>query len=222
MARGILAVAFNCANAHEDEFHDWYDLEHIPERERVPGFGLCERYIDLANPKQAVAIYDLDSIDVLNTPAYAAIGGDNLSVWSKRVTAMCDRMLRFEGTQISPGDAKAPAGAGDAKSPAGAGGLVLVSMVIAPDVAQDFNAWYDTEHIPALTAVPGVMASRRYKAPAAEAKGTRYTAIYHLTGTDVLETEAWQTAATSPWTERMFPHFQDFVWIRARRYVRGA
>jgi len=212
MARGILAVAFNFTNAHEDEFHDWYDLEHIPERERVPGFGLCERYIDLANPKQAVAIYDLDNVDVLKTPAYEAIGGKNLTVWSKRVTAMCDRLLRFEGTQVNPGTAK---------SPPGAGGLVLVSMVIAPAVEQDFNAWYDTEHIPALTAVPGVMAGRRYKAPAAGAKGTRYTAIYHLTGTDVLEGNAWKTAAASPWTERMFPHFQDMVWIRARRYVRG-
>ncbi len=212
MARGILAVAFNFANAHEDEFHDWYDLEHIPERERVPGFGLCERYIDLANPKQAVAIYDLDNVGVLKTPAYEAIGGANLSVWSKRVTAMCDRLLRFEGVQISPGELK---------SPHGAGGLVLVSMVIAPAVEQDFNAWYDTEHIPALTAVPGVMAGRRYKAPEAEAKGTRYTAIYHLASTDVLNGEAWKTAATSAWTERMFPHFQDMVWIRARRYVRG-
>jgi len=213
MARGILAVAFDFTNAHADEFHDWYDREHIPERERVPGFGLCERYIDLANPKQAVAIYDLDALDVLDTPAYKAIGGQNLSVWSKRVTAMCDRLLRFEGTQISPGEQK---------SPPGAGGLGLVSMVLAPDVEADFNAWYDTEHIPALTAVPGVMAGRRYRAAQAEAKGRRYTAIYHLTGPDVLESNAWKTAATSPWTERMFPHFQDMVWIRARRYTRSA
>ena len=30
MAKGILAVGFDYTNAHEDEFHDWYDLEHIP------------------------------------------------------------------------------------------------------------------------------------------------------------------------------------------------
>ena len=54
MARGILAVAFNFTNAQADEFHDWYDLEHIPEREKVPGFGLCERYIDLARVKRDI------------------------------------------------------------------------------------------------------------------------------------------------------------------------
>jgi len=43
MNRGLLAVGFDFANAHADEFHDWYDLEHIPEREAVPGFGACER-----------------------------------------------------------------------------------------------------------------------------------------------------------------------------------
>ena len=64
---------FDYTNAHEDEFHDWYDLEHVPERQRVPGFGLCERWISVANPKQAVATYDLDSLAVLKSEPYLAI-----------------------------------------------------------------------------------------------------------------------------------------------------
>ena len=63
MARGILAVAFDYTNAHADEFHDWYDTEHIPERQRVPGFGTCERWISVANAKHAVATYELDSLE---------------------------------------------------------------------------------------------------------------------------------------------------------------
>src|ERR1700731_3438216 len=38
MAKGILIAAMDFSAAPEDEFHDWYDLEHIPERLRVPGF----------------------------------------------------------------------------------------------------------------------------------------------------------------------------------------
>ena len=45
MAKGILIAAMSIANLAEDEFHDWYDLEHVPERERVPGFLLCRRWI---------------------------------------------------------------------------------------------------------------------------------------------------------------------------------
>ena len=31
MAKGILVAAMDFSAAPEDEFHDWYDLEHIPE-----------------------------------------------------------------------------------------------------------------------------------------------------------------------------------------------
>ncbi len=217
MAKGVLAVAFDFTNAQADEFHDWYDLEHIPERQRVPGFGLCERWIDIANPKIAVATYDLDSLSVLQSPAYQAIGGDNLSVWSKRMTAKCNRLLRFDGEQINPGTTAAPTAA-PTGAPAGANGFLLVSMIIAPEVDADFNAWYDTEHLPALGGVPGVLSARRFKALDGS---RRYSALYHMTSTEVMQTPAWKTAATSAWTERMFPHFQDFIRVRARRYSRA-
>ena len=51
MAKGLLFMAFDFSTAHEDEFHDWYDLEHVPERLRVPGFLNAERWIDEENPK---------------------------------------------------------------------------------------------------------------------------------------------------------------------------
>ena len=102
MGRGLLVAAFDFSTAHTDEFHDWYDLEHIPERQGVPGFGACERWISDERPTVSVATYDLDSVDVLRSKAYASVAYGNLSVWSKRVTAMCKRLLRFEGTQITP------------------------------------------------------------------------------------------------------------------------
>jgi hypothetical protein len=61
---------------------------------------------------------------VLQGSAYRAIGGENLSPWSKRVTARCQRLLRFEGDQILPSDKTAPEGAS---------GLLLVGMT--PDAA---------------------------------------------------------------------------------------
>src|ERR1051326_1928063 len=112
MGRGLLVAAFDFSTAHADEFHDWYDLEHVPEREAVPGVGACERWIGEEHPALSVATYDLDSADVLRSKPYAAIAYGNLSVWSKRVTAMCKRLLRFEGTQIAPGAAAGPRGAG--------------------------------------------------------------------------------------------------------------
>src|SRR6202051_5183091 len=129
MGRGLLVAAFDFSTAHSDEFHDWYDLEHIPERQRVRGLATCERWISDAQPTVSVATYDLDSVDVLRSKAYASVAYGNLSVWSKRVTAMCKRLLRFEGTQIAPGDAAAPEGAR---------ALLLNAMNVAPGAAADF------------------------------------------------------------------------------------
>jgi hypothetical protein len=208
MSKGILLVAFDFTNAHEDEFHDWYDLEHVPERQRVPGFGLCERWISVANPKQAVASYDLDSLGVLKTEPYRAIAYENLSVWSKRVSRMCTRLLRFDGEQTLPGNAD---------SPQGAGGLLVNAMNVVPEHDAEFNEWYDHEHIPALAAVPGTLCARRFR----DNTGShRYLALYHLASPDVPLTAAWKQAAGTAWTERLRPHFRDHLRILTRRYVR--
>src|SRR3954469_12281368 len=100
MAKGLLFASFDTSPAREDEFNDWYDLEHVPERQRVPGFLNAQRWIGDDNPKIAVATYDLESHAVMNSPEYQAIGGANGSVWTKRITAIAKRLLRFEGTQI--------------------------------------------------------------------------------------------------------------------------
>nr|UXE44791.1 hypothetical protein Hi04_10k_c377_00020 [uncultured bacterium] len=208
MARGILLVALDATNAYEDEFHDWYDLEHLPERARIPGFGLCERWISIANPRHAVASYDLDSLSVLQGNAYRAIAGDNLSVWSKRVTRMCQRLIRFDGEQTLPGDQPAPSGAG---------ALLVNAMNVDPAHEAEFNEWYDHEHIPGLAKVPGCLTARRFR----DTTGThRYLALYHLASADVQASDAWKQAARTPWTERLRPHFRDHLRIVARRYVR--
>ncbi len=209
MAKGTLIAAMNIGKAAEDEFHDWYDTEHLPERVRVPGFLRCERWIGADDRKVSVATYDLETVGVLKTPAYLAIGGENLSPWSKRVTAQVDRLMRFEGDQILPGDQLAPAGAG---------GLLLNAMNVTPEFEAEFNEWYDKEHIPALAAVPGVLAARRFRGTS----GNRtYVALYHLDGPEVQESAEWKKARESEWTDRLKPHFRDHLRLVLRRYVRG-
>ncbi len=210
MAKGILIAAMNIGNAADDEFHDWYDTEHLPERQRVPGFLLCQRWMGTADRRVSIATYDLENIDVLKSPGYAAIGGANLSPWSKRVTGQVERLMRFEGDQVLPGD-KLP--------PDNAGGLLLNSMNVDPAAEAEFNEWYNTEHIPMLGAVPGVLCARRFKATSAN---RRYVALYHLVSPDIQATDSWKKAANTPWTERMRPHFRDHLRVVCTRYVRGA
>jgi hypothetical protein len=185
VAKGALIAAMDFTNVDAGEFNDWYDTEHVPERQRVPGFLIVQRWIGAENPKQSLAIYDLESLSVLRSPEYRAIGGENLSAWSKRITAKVERILRYEGEQILPGDATAPANAG---------GLLLVGMTPGPEVEAAFNAWYDTEHVPALASVPGVLRARRFRTSAA---GTKYVALYHLEVPGVVDSPEWKRASES-------------------------
>jgi hypothetical protein len=117
--------------------------------------------------------------------------------------------MRFEGDQIVPGDQLPPAGAG---------GLLLNAMNIAPELEGEFNDWYDKEHIPALAAVPGVLAARRFRGTSGN---RRYVALYHLATPDVVESAEWKQARQSDWTSRLQPHFRDHLRLVLRRYVRG-
>ena len=209
MAKGILIASMNIAGAAEDEFHDWYDTEHLPERQRVPGFLLCQRWIGADDRKVSVATYDLETIAVLQSPGYLAIGGANLSPWSKRVTSRVERLMRFEGEQILPGDQLPPANAE---------GFLLNAMNVEPAAEAEFNEWYNNEHIPALAAVPGVLCARRFRATSAN---RRYVALYHLVSPEVQATPAWKSAADTEWTRRLRPHFRDHLRLVCRRYVRG-
>ena len=209
MAKGVLFAAREFSKVAEDEFNDWYDTEHIPERQRVPGFLTCQRWIGAENPKHSVATYDLESVSVLQGSDYRAIGGENLSPWSKRVTARTQRLLRFEGDQILPGDKAAPEGAG---------GLLLVGMTPAAAVETAFNAWYDTEHVPALARVPGVLSARRFRTTAG-GSGSKYVALYHLTSPAVVDSAEWkQASGSTPMPEHIRPQISDRLRLVCRGY----
>jgi hypothetical protein len=60
----------------------------------------------------------------------------------------------------------------------------------------DFNAWYDTEHLAGLAAVPGVARATRYRV--AEGAGPRYHAGYDLAERSAFNSPAWLPSAARP------------------------
>jgi hypothetical protein len=212
MAKGLLFMAFDYSTAHADEFHDWYDLEHVPERLRVPGFLTAERWTGDEDPNIHIATYDLSAPAILSSPPYRAVAGENQSPWTKRVTAMCRRIMRYEGEQLTQGDQAAPANAT---------GLLAASMNVPPEADAEFNAWYGQEHLPNLAAVPGVLSARRYRATDTDSE-RRYLSLYHLANVAVSRSDAWRAASETPWTARMRPLLQDLLILRMNRYQRNA
>lgn len=105
MAKGLLMVAMQPAAGGEEEFQDWYDTEHFPERAAIDGFLTAQRYVCTSGWPRYLATYDLRDLDVLTEPGYLAVSGARFSPWSKRVLARVQGLYRVEGLQVHPGDA---------------------------------------------------------------------------------------------------------------------
>lgn len=205
---GLLLSCFDYSPVAEDEFHDWYDTEHIPERERVPGFLRCERWLAVDRPQASIATYDLAGIDVLRSPGYLAIGYDNNSPWTRRVGWRCVKLLRAEAEQIVPGDALPPPGA-DAL-------LVWAFELEGVDEGEAAD-WWCNAYLPVALEARGVLAMRLFRS-----KGPTqpFVALTHLASVDGVQTDDWRRRIEQPWADRYGASERNRFRMLAKRYVR--
>ena len=103
--KGLLFVTMQPPEGLEEEFNDWYDTEHVPERAGLPGFETARRFVCIEGWPRYLALYDLAEVGALHTPEYLAVAGDSSSPWTKRVTGRVRGLCRMEATQVFPGGA---------------------------------------------------------------------------------------------------------------------
>ncbi|MBC7780898.1 MAG: hypothetical protein H7125_12435 [Proteobacteria bacterium] len=203
---GLLISSFDFSPVAEDEFHDWYDTEHIPERERLPGFLLLRRWLSVDDAKVSMTTYELAAQDVLRSPDYLAVAYQNNSPWTRRVGWRCIKRLRAEAEQTWPGD-RLP--------PADAGALMVVAVNPAPGEAAALCAWIDN-HVVALACDDGLLCVRSFIASA----GThRHIVTYHSDDTEATQTQAWRSRVFDAWAQ-IGSQVTDLQFTRCRRYVR--
>lgn len=102
---GFLMVMMEPPSTLEEEFNDWYDTEHVPERKAVAGFETATRFVCVAGWPRYVAFYDLRDAAVIDEPGYQAISGTRFSPWSKRILTRARGLYRAYGEQVYPGRA---------------------------------------------------------------------------------------------------------------------
>ena len=84
-------------------------------------------------------------------------------------------------------------------------GLLLTMTEPQAAMEEEFNAWYDTEHMAERLSIPGFLSARRWVDPAAPAGTGKYLATYELTGAAVLTTPeylAYVGDNFTPWSKR--------------------
>ena len=67
---GLLMLWCDVDPEHEEEFNRWYDGEHIERLLSVPGFLSAGRYVALKGGPQCLAMYELEDVSVLRSPAF--------------------------------------------------------------------------------------------------------------------------------------------------------
>jgi hypothetical protein len=84
-------------------------------------------------------------------------------------------------------------------------GLLMAWTDVDPACEDEFNAWYNEEHIGRLLAVPGFLSGARYRALRG---GPKYLAMYELEDHNVLRSAAFLDTVRyqpSPWRVRTSP-----------------
>ena len=108
--------------------------------------------------------------------------------------------------------------------------LFVASMDVETGKEDLFNEVYDTEHVPYLSKVPGVLGIARYETAelklaiggevrTVKAEGQpRHTAIYEVTGPEVLVSAEWAEAVeTGRWPGEVRPHTTNRRHVLLRR-----
>jgi antibiotic biosynthesis monooxygenase (ABM) superfamily enzyme len=75
-----------------------------------------------------------------------------------------------------------------------------------PEWEDEFNRWYDEEHIPNLRGVPGYRSARRYVAVEGEPK---YMAFYEIDSIDAFRSPEHDRAANTAWTAKLRGHYSS-------------
>jgi hypothetical protein len=81
--------------------------------------------------------------------------------------------------------------------------IYIAAMDVDPDKEAAFNEVYDTEHIPTILKVPGVVSAIRYEVVEGEPK---YMAVYEVETPELPESEIFRAATNEGrWPEEIRP-----------------
>jgi catechol 2,3-dioxygenase-like lactoylglutathione lyase family enzyme len=81
---GVVAIWHDLLPEAKDDFYEWHNREHMPERVGIPGFRRGRRYIAVEGAPEFFNLYEADSPEVLGGRDYL----DRLNApteWTKRV-----------------------------------------------------------------------------------------------------------------------------------------
>ena len=69
--------------------------------------------------------------------------------------------------------------------------LLIVDVMVDPSVEDDWNVWYDSQHLPEILNCPGVLSGARYRAQGDD-DAARYVTVYELDSPQAMHSDAFK------------------------------
>ena len=224
--RVLMMIRTDVRPEMETEWNKWYDTQHIPERLiNAPGFISARRAVAIGDTPKYLTLYDLESIDALTTETYLNLREREASLPPdsfEAITPVLPNFSRRLFEQIYPeeGEYRIP----DTEI------IFVVGHDIPPDREEEFNAWYNTEHIPAMVErVPGFVTARRFVAVKPELpprvsdwlSSPKFLTLYDLESEDVLQSDTFLRETNSPWSSWVRSWYTKRWRFLSRRIFQG-
>jgi hypothetical protein len=169
-----------------ETFHEWYDTDHIPARMALPGFAGARRFRALDGTPKYLAIYELDSLAALQTPGYQQLKASP-SALTDRMLGVVDGFTRFTCLQVA-----------DLGTPVHGAFISVVAFPVPDGQEQEFDDWYEGEHIPMLLEAEDWLRVRRYRVIDGDGGPWTHFAIHELASTAVMDSPERARARKGP------------------------
>ncbi|CAI6300928.1 unnamed protein product [Periconia digitata] len=222
---GILYVTMEPKeNLPITQFHDWYNNEHGPGRLRLSFCqnGFRYRANDLEGGKGSqekpewMAIYDIEDMAYLTQDVYTRLRKPPVQSQRERDTMKNIHVDRRFYDFVDGGEWTAPEYERLEQVKKEGEGNVMVAVYLSlrdgEANEQELAKWYQEEHVPLLSKVPGWRRTRRFVTShldIAEGREKVYLALHEYAPSNGLNGPEFKTATTTPWTEKMYSSVID-------------
>lgn len=197
---GYLAVAIQPGpNTGDSAFHEWYNTEHGPLRLRLPFIKTGDRYkaADGQRPEWS-AVYDVSDLAQLDKRIYTRLREER-SQREKKVMSTFESLDRKIYSLCSK--------RGESSGPAPV--QLAVSMRVNEADLEDFDSWYEQEHIHMLSRIPGWIRSRRFRMVVGGIQGmppkgqVECLLVHDFKADNGLDGPEHKAATDSPWSSKI-------------------
>jgi hypothetical protein len=188
----------------EDEFNHWYDSHQIPVRMAVPGFVSALRYCDAERPNY-LAVFEIASPGVLESEAYEKVKAQPNAQTAWMLANVLD-YARYIGNEISDRQ-RDDAGDDSLDAPI----LYAVFFSVPDERVEEFNRWYEEEHVPMLLKCPEWLRIRRFEVTEAEPQPWTHMALHYLADLSARESPERDAARDTEWYRKL----SEEPWFRS-------